>query len=154
MRNLATQPSNTNTVRVPGFDALQDGGGPFVREALAKFCPAAMSPSEVLEEEKVRGYILVFKKGYCGNIGRALGRNIQGPDACFKLAQEEGATGFSMGRKYRKGKCCVELQPFTCENYAQWLADPAKPTCPSSSSGRFHNSRYYNWFALEPNCAE
>merc|ERR1719162_2388728 len=46
MKDLATKPHATNTVRVPGFDALQDGGGPFVREAIAKFCPDAMSPSQ------------------------------------------------------------------------------------------------------------
>ena len=33
----ATKPANTNTVRVPGFDALRDEGGPFLREAIAKF---------------------------------------------------------------------------------------------------------------------
>jgi len=151
MRDLATKPSNTNTVRVPGFDALQDGGGPFVREALAKFCPAAMSPSEVVQEEKVRGYLLVYKKGYCGNLGMTMGRDITDPDTCFRLAQKSKATGFSMGRKYRSGKCSFELQKFTDENYAQWKAEPATPKCPSSGNDKFHNSRYYDWYALEPN---
>merc|ERR1719162_2683025 len=108
MKDLATKPHATNTVRVPGFDALQDGGGPFVREAIAKFCPAAMSPSSTLTMEKARGYMLVYEKGYCGNLGRTLSRDTVDPDACFKLAQDEKATGFSMGRRYRKGKCCVE----------------------------------------------
>jgi len=152
MKELATKPANTNTVRVPGFDALQDGGGPFVREALAKFCPAAMSPSQTEDEEKARGYMLVYKKGYCGGLGRTLGRRIRDPDDCFKLAQDFKATGFSMGRRYRRGKCCVELLKFTCENYEQWQENPAAPECPSSWHGGFHNSRYYDWYALEPNC--
>merc|ERR1719502_1538937 len=46
MKKLASQPSETNTVRVPGIDALQDGGGAFVQEALTKFCPASLSPSQ------------------------------------------------------------------------------------------------------------
>ena len=46
MQNLLTQPAGTNTVLVPSFDALQDGGGSFVREAIAKLCFAAMSPSQ------------------------------------------------------------------------------------------------------------
>ena len=37
MWDLASHPADTNTVRVPGFDALQDGGGPFVREAIEIF---------------------------------------------------------------------------------------------------------------------
>jgi len=151
MRELATAPSNTNTVRVPGFDALQDGGGPFVREALAKFCPAAMSPSQTLDVEKARGYMLVFESGYCGNLGRTLSRDTVDPDACFNLAQDEKATGFSMGRRYRLGKCCVEKLQFTCDNYAQWQLNTEEPEC---SGGAFRKSRYYDWYALEPDCTQ
>jgi len=154
MRDLATKPSNTNTVRVPGFDALQDGGGPFVREALAKFCPAAMSPSQTLEVEEARGYRLVYEKGYCGNLGATMGTAIVDPNVCFRLAQDNAATGFSMGRRYRAGKCCVETVEFTCENFAGWQANPAEPECSSSWGGGFQHSRYYDWYALEPNCDE
>jgi len=152
MKELATQPANTNTVRVPGFDALQDGGGPFVREALAKFCPAAMSPSQTQDEEKARGYILVYVKGYCGGLGKTLSRDTVDPDACFALAQETKATGFSMGRRYRKGKCCVETLEFSCDEFQQWVKAPENPSCSSSWAGGFHNSRYYDWYALEPTC--
>merc|ERR1719162_632683 len=117
MRDMATAPADTNTVRVPGFEALQDGGGPFVREALVKFCPAAMSPSQTLEDEKVRGYMLVYQKGYCGGLGMTLSRSTVDPQECFKLALDDKATGFSMGRRYRKGKCCVETLLFTCDDY-------------------------------------
>jgi len=154
MKDMATQPANTNTVRVPGFDALQDGGGPFVREAIAKFCPRAMSPSATLTEEKARGYMLVYEKGYCGNLGPKLSSDTVDPDACFKLAVDYKATGFSMGRRYRKGKCCVETLEFTCDNYKQWQENPAAPECSSSWGGGFHNSRYYDWYALEPNCVD
>jgi len=105
MRDLASQPADTNTVRVPGFDALQDGGGPFVREAIAKFCPAAMSPSQTRDQETVQGWMLVYRKGYCGGLGRTLSRDTVDPEGCRKLAVDAGATGFSMGRRYRKGKC-------------------------------------------------
>jgi hypothetical protein len=123
MKHLATKPANTNTVRVPGFDALQDGGGPFVREALAKFCPAAMSPSQTKEKEVARGYMLVYEKGYCGGLGRTLSRDSTDPQDCFQLAVAGKATGFSMGRRFRKGKCCVETLEFKCENYQQWQAN-------------------------------
>jgi hypothetical protein len=150
MRELASQPAGTNTVRVPGFDALQDGGGPFVREAIAKFCPAAHSPSQTYDQEMQQGWMLVYREGYCGNLGRTLSYDTTDPEACRKLAVDEGATGFSMGRRYREGKCCVETLVFTCENYKQWQADPRDPTCPTSGTGSFHNSRYYDWYAIEP----
>jgi hypothetical protein len=155
MRELASQPPDTNTVRVPGFDALQDGGGPFAREAIAKFCPNAHSPSQTREQETARGWMLVFEKGYCGNLGQKLSDNsVVDPEVCRQLAQQVGATGFSMGRKYRKGRCCVETLKFTCDNYKEWEAKPAKPKCSSSWGGEFHTSRYYDWYAIEPNCDE
>jgi len=154
MKSMATKPWPTNTVRVPGFSALADGAGNFVQEALTKFCPAAMSPSQTMREEKQRGFMLVYTKGYCGGLGRTLGTQIYDPQECFRLAQAAGRTGFSMGRKYRKGKCSVELLPFTCDEYAQWQANPDDPACSSSWTGGFHNSKYYDWYALEPNCED
>jgi hypothetical protein len=150
MREMASQPADTNTVRVPGFDALQDGGGPFVREALVKFCPQAFSPSLAEDQEKVQGWMLVYRKGYCGGLGRTLSRNTVDPEACRKLAADAGATGFSMGRRYRRGKCCVETLKFECADYKQWQADPRNPACSSSWGGGFHKSRYYDWYAIEP----
>eukprot|EP00964_Phaeocystis_antarctica_P114152 scaffold78111_cov60-Phaeocystis_antarctica.AAC.1 len=48
---------------------------------------------------------------------------------CFQLAQEAGATAFSMGRKHRKGRCSVELLPFACDNYKQWkVRAPLSPS--------------------------
>jgi len=152
MRELASQPADTNTVRVPGFDALQDGGGPFVQEALAKFCPAAHSPSQTMEQEVARGWMLVYEKGYCGGLGRTLSRDTTDPEECRQLAVDGKATGFSMGRRFRAGNCCVETLAFTCDNYKQWQANHIKPECPTSWSGGFHNSRYYDWYAIEPVC--
>jgi len=154
MKSMATQPWPTNTVRVPGFDALSDGAGPFVQEALTKFCPAAMSPSKTDKDSEARGFRLVYQKGYCGALGETLGRSVFEPSECFRLTQAAGKTGFSMGRRYREGKCSVELLPFTCDEYKQWRENPDDPKCSSSWTGGFHNSRYYDWYALEPNCDE
>ena len=96
--------------------------------------------------------MLVYKKGYCGGLGKTMGRRIFDPNECFRLAQEFPATGFSMGRKYRAGKCCVETLPFSCDEYSAWEANPAEPACSSSWGGGFHKSRYYDWYALEPSC--
>ena len=78
--------------------------------------------------------MLVYQKGYCGDLGNDLGRDIYDPDECFRLAQEFRATAFSMGRKYRKGICSVELLKFTCSNYEQWQVratlSPSAHACP------------------------
>jgi hypothetical protein len=94
MRELASQPAGTNSVRVPGVNALQDGGGAFVEEALVKFCPASVSPSRTVQEEKAAGYMLVRKNGYCGRLGRLLGETIYGADQCAQLAREVSASSF------------------------------------------------------------
>merc|ERR1719160_947258 len=72
MKEMATKPRRTNFIRIPGFDALQDGAGPFVRRAITKFCPQAMSPSQTLDQEVSQGWMLVFEEGYCGGLGRTL----------------------------------------------------------------------------------
>jgi hypothetical protein len=152
MQELASQPAFTNSVRVPGIDALQDGAGAFVEEALVKFCPASMSPSLNLKEERAQGYILVRKAGYCGWLGRLLGRKVFGADRCAELARKSGATAFSMGQKWRRGRCNVEIFEFTCEVYKQWQDNPENPSCSWSGSGSFHSSSGYDWYAIQPDC--
>jgi len=101
--------------------------------------------------DTVPGYMLVYPKGYCGSLGKDLGRDIYDPAECFRLAQGLRATAFSMGRKYRKGMCSVELLKFTRSNYEQWQDHPDDPVCNDAwSDGKFHDSRYYDWYALEP----
>ena len=79
--------------------------------------------------DTVPGYMLVYQKGYCGSLGKDLGRDIYDPAECFRLAQGLRATAFSMGRKYRKGMCSVELLKFTRSNYEQWqvCVPPSRP---------------------------
>ena len=55
------------------------------------------------DTDRSRGFMLVYQKGYCGNLGRDLGRNIYDPDECFRLAQEFGATAFSMAENTGRG---------------------------------------------------
>eukprot|EP00964_Phaeocystis_antarctica_P097032 scaffold63241_cov53-Phaeocystis_antarctica.AAC.1 len=82
----------------------------------------------------VPGYMLVYHKGYCGGLGETLSRRVRDPQECFKLALDHFATGFSMGRRYRKGKCSVELLEFTSDDYNQWLVraplSPPTRACP------------------------
>jgi len=150
MKAMASKPWETNVVRVPAWDALQDGGGPFVQEALVKFCPASMSPSSVLDIARQGGFMLVRERGYCGGLGKTLGKRILEPQACYELAAEAKRQAFSMGRKYRIGRCSVELLSFSCATYKGWRADLENPACNASWGGAFHESRYYDWYAIQP----
>ena len=67
-----------------------------------------------------RGFMLVYEQGYCDALGKTLGTDIRDPHECFKLARKHKATDFSMGRRYRRGKCSVELLDFDCGTYKQW----------------------------------
>jgi len=118
-----------------------------------------MSPSQTRDKEEARGFMLVYQKGYCGWLGKLLGKQVFDPQECFRLTQAAGRTAFSMGRKYRKGRCNVEVLEFKsveehCTQYKQWEDNPDAPTCAWSGSNSFHNSKYYDWYALEPNCNE
>jgi uncharacterized protein YegL len=150
MKELASQPSGTNTVHVPGINALQDGAGPFVEEALTKFCPESLSPSQTLQKEEARGFILVRREGYCGSLGRRLGNQVYEVDACAELAREAKADAFSIGKKWRAGRCNVEVFKFSCDVYAKWRDEPEVPKCSWSNSGEFHSSAGYDWYAIEP----
>jgi uncharacterized protein YegL len=152
VKQLASQPAATNAVRVPGIDALNDGAGAFVEEAIVKFCPASMSPTLALKEERSQGFMLVRKAGYCGWLGRQLGRHVYDPTKCAALANKVGATAFSMGQKWRKGRCNVELYEFSCDVFHQWQQNPESPSCSWSGSGGFHSSGGYDWYAIQPDC--
>ena len=110
--------------------------------ALLSLLATLVAGDHVTKDEKgadtapdtVPSYMLVYQKGYCGDLGNDLGRDIYDPDECFRLAQEFRATAFSMGRKYRKGICSVELLKFTCSEYNQWKVraplSPSTHACP------------------------
>merc|ERR1719291_237961 len=151
-QQLASQPADTNSVLVPGIDALQDGGGPFVEEALVKFCPASISPSGNAKEEVQKGYILVFKDGYCGELGRLVSKTSFDTDDCYMRAKEYDAVAFSFGKKWRKGKCTIEEMPFNCNDYKGWQEAPDKPKCPFSDTGFAHKASGYDWYAINPGC--
>jgi hypothetical protein len=148
MKELASQPSETNTVRVPGIDALQDGAGAFVEQALVKFCPASQSPSSSFKEWKRQGWMLVRRRGVCGGSGRLLSRSVRTRWECFYLATAVGATSFLYGRKFNEGKCKVGIGQFDCSKYKQWAESPDEGTCPDASP--FESNRGYHWFAIQP----
>jgi len=161
MKELASQPADTNTVRVPGLDALQDGAGPFVEQALTKFCPMSLSPSALLAEQTRAGFMLVRKAGYCGRLGACLGNAtnpVNDEFACHALAMEQRATAFTLGTGFQKGSCCVDTgfqkgssHDVSCDSYAKFQADLEKPEC-ATISAEFQENEFFNWYAVAPFC--
>merc|ERR1719230_395850 len=56
---LASQPWETNFLRIPGLEALENNEEVFLSEAVAKFCPRAISPSTIEAEAERLQYVLV-----------------------------------------------------------------------------------------------
>lgn len=148
MQEMASQPAETNTVRVPGLDALEDGGGPFVQEALTKFCPNSISPSMAVQTEESQGYMLVRKGGYCGELGECTRDAVHDPALCKTFAEDHGSPGFALGQGLRAGSCCIAMCAVpSCDMYKNWMDNQENPEC-----DKFEASKFYNWYAVAPVC--
>merc|ERR1719364_307 len=66
MKRWASTPWETNLERISGLELLKADEDVFIQKVLVKFCPHAMSPSAVEEEEAVAGYMLIRENGRCG----------------------------------------------------------------------------------------
>merc|ERR1719450_1630822 len=67
MKKWASRPWMTNLVHVPGLDALAADPGVFAQMMIVKFCPEAISSSQMFTEEHAVGYLLVREQGLCGD---------------------------------------------------------------------------------------
>merc|ERR1719327_768515 len=108
MKKWASSPWETNLVHVPGLEVLEADSAVFAQKALVKFCPKAISPSMTENEEMELGYMLVRENGLCGERGELLSRDVLGAADCAALAQGAGATSFSLGIRYARGRCYAE----------------------------------------------
>merc|ERR1719388_117001 len=66
MKKWASTPWETNLERIPGLEVLKADEDVFIQKVLVKFCPHAMSPAAVDQEETEMGYMLIRENGRCG----------------------------------------------------------------------------------------
>merc|ERR1719361_3036652 len=106
MRNeLASQPWRSNYVRIPGLETLEHNMDVFKQKIISTFCPDAMSPSQMLQKEDARDYMLIHEDGFpnveCGGIWLHQGE--LGRDDCAGAARFSGKAIFFLGKGKYKG---------------------------------------------------
>jgi len=147
MKKWASQPWQTNLVRIPGLDALAADGPVFAQKLLVKFCPNAISPSATSVEEKTLGFMLVREEGICGAKGRWLTKRLNGGAAdCAALAEGAGFTSFALGIRWARGRCRAMNLKVTADVFKKFKENRANPTCDSG----WKRSRLYDFYAIIP----
>jgi uncharacterized protein YegL len=147
---LASQPWDTNFVRVPGLEALKRNQDLFTGQIIAKFCPDSISPTLIRLMDESRKYMLIHEGGFpsneCGKwywIGRVA--NI---DECAEAARAKHQSAFSLGKgRYRAKYCYSEAIQVTTSKWYDWLQNRTGPACPG---GRWLNNPYYDVYAIKP----
>merc|ERR1719359_1515285 len=147
MKKWASRPWETHLVHIPGLLALKADEAVFAQKALVKFCPEAISPSSTMQEESSSGYMLIRENGNCGERGELLSSEVMGAEDCAALAEGHGATAFSLGIKYARGRCFAEKLEVTEDMIADFNKDRANPPCPS---GKWKKDGLYDFYAIEP----
>merc|ERR1719230_1617473 len=105
---LASQPWETNFVRIPGLIDLKHNPDIFEKEIVAKFCPNAISPSKLTLEENTAGYMLIHEGGYPSDeCGQWYDMGSQASiDDCANAARSVGQMAFSWGVGAYQGSHC------------------------------------------------
>merc|ERR1719421_415212 len=146
MKKWASDPWETNLVHVPGLAPLKADSALFRQKMVVKFCPEAMSPSEMMVEEEEMGYMLIAENNHCGERGQELGK-AKGAADCAALAQGAGVKAFSLGTHYARGRCWAESLDVTDSMVADFNKDRAHPPCPG---GSWEADDLYDFYVLVP----
>jgi hypothetical protein len=117
-RDFASRPTETNYVRIPGLEALKYNSDLFTGEIVAKFCPKAMSPSQVVQAaERNDNYLLAEGHMWpfqCAEGGSAVrdvtyhGQNVP-LERCRELAIETVPTRYGFTWSDRFGGICYTV---------------------------------------------
>jgi len=147
MKEWASDPWETNLVRIPGLDALKSDEAVFAQKCLVKFCPEAISPSSLVVEEKSQGFLLIRENGLCGERGALLSDQAASAQDCAALATTAKLSAFSFGTRYAKGKCYGQKLAVTADMIKGFLENRAMPACPG---GEWIDDGLYDFYVIEP----
>merc|ERR1719172_574033 len=117
----------------------------FRQEMVVKFCPEAMSPSS-MEEEEV-GYMLIAENSHCGTRGEKLGDEVSGAADCAALAQGAEVKAFSLGTHYARGRCYAEGLDVTPDFVKEVEKNRVSPPCPG---GEWASDDLFDFYVLVP----
>jgi len=146
MRQWASWPWWTNLVRIPGLEALAADPDIFAQRVLVKFCPAAISATELYEEETAQGFFLIREQGYCGKVSTLLSKSAMGAEDCAMLTAEAGKTAFLLGVRWARGRCYAMDTEVDKAKFTEMTKDRKSPKC---SDGKWKKSWLYDFYVLE-----
>merc|ERR1719362_200642 len=149
MKKWVSSPWDSNLVRIPSHAALQADPEVFVQEALAKFCPYSMSPTQNMQDEGVKQYILIKRGAYpSDDCGEWIWRGyVQDINECVTLARQAGYYGFAWGKERRENACYSEAIPVDQAIWDEWIQNREDPPCPK---GAWVETPFYDSYIMNP----
>merc|ERR1719362_230395 len=149
MKGWVSSPWDSNLIRIPSHAALAADPEVFVQQALAKFCPNAMSPTQNMQMDEMRNWMLVYKGGYpSDDCGEWVWRGyVQDIEACAAVARDNGFGGFAFGFDRRDKACYSEKIPVSMDVWNEWLQKRKDPPRPG---GDWIPQEYYHTYMLHP----
>merc|ERR1719330_1248703 len=149
MKEIVSKPWDTNMIRIPSHAALGADPDIFVEQAVTKFCPKAMSPTQNLQMEEMTDFMLVHEYGYpsddCGEW--KWNGYVQDITACANTARDDSYGGFSFGRDRRNGACYGEKVTVTETLWREWIGLRKDPPC---QGGTWIWQDFYDTYWLNP----
>jgi hypothetical protein len=152
-RSFSSFPHETNYERIPGLEALAFNPDLFTGKLIAKFCPKAISPSQLTTKEDEQEYMMIHEGGYpsdsCGTwTWYGKGFNI---DDCATQAREDDRLAFAFGKgPLMGGGCYTEAIAVTQEFWDQAQADRRSLPC---ENGHWVPNPYFDTFIIKPTSA-
>jgi hypothetical protein len=133
LKQWASQPWETNYVRIPGLLALEFNSELFSQEVIAKFCPHAISPTREQQTEDELQCVKIRESGSpdsrCAS-GRIHPLGADSPAVCAEMAREQGALAFMLGKGIEANKCAVLPLQMSDSLFEHFQADRRDPECP------------------------
>jgi hypothetical protein len=133
LKAWASQPWQTNYIRIPGLQALEYNSELFTQKVIATFCPHAISPTREHQNEEDLQCVKIREGGapdmHCG-MYRIAPMGADTPSVCAEQARESGGLAFMLGKGVEKGKCAIVSMAMTDELFEHFQADRRDPACP------------------------
>lgn len=149
MKSIASVPSASHVMRIPGIAPLRADPEVFAGRVLAMFCPRAVSKSTLARQEEDGGFFLLRSGGRCGTRDvKPLSASSASVEHCKALAEYDGYYAFSVGNgKLRQGYCYGEQLWVTDEMVETWEQTRDAPACPE---GDWIDDPFSDFYVIPP----
>jgi hypothetical protein len=154
MKSIASQPWNTNYMRIPGLLDLGQNEPVFEGAVIAKFCSDSISPSALAAADNTREYMMIRENGIPSNLcaqSYAIGF-VATSDDCAVSARGSGQQVFVFGKGSRNtGECRTFDLGVTQANWLAWVAN--RTDVQACTTGGYEDTQYFDTWAIKPMAA-